>query len=101
MKRLILTAATLFALTATAHAVGDVIVQQIPAPQSAEPGSYFIENVPVKQNPYDGSRINQSPIRGAGRISVNHNEPAAGDPAGELTKALWLLKDNNYQCSKR
>jgi len=98
MKSLITAAAVLFASAAYA---GDTYIQVAPQPvqKSAEPGSFFIENVPVKQSPMDYGNINQSPIRGKGQIKVAHNEPIPGDPAADLHKARWLLQDAGYQCS--
>ena len=100
MKSLI-TAAVVVLFASAAYA-GDtyLLVVPQPAPKSADPGSYFIENVPVRQNPVDHGRINESPIRGKGRISVVHNEPAPGDPDAEITKAMWLLRDNGWQVYK-
>lgn len=82
-KKLIYAVATIGVLVGStaAQAFGDIINVQ-PNPESSQPGSYRIENVPVKQNPMDYSRINESPIRGTGRISVVHNEPA---PAAKKT----------------
>ena len=97
-----LIAASVLLGSSAAYAFGDVVVVQAPKAedQPAPYGSYLIKNEPVKQNPFDSSNLNQSPIRGKGRIKVVHNEPAPNDPAADITKALWLLQDNNYQCRK-
>ena len=93
MKKLLLTAATLFALTATAHAFGDIVIAP-PAAEKPDRG-----NGVDHPFPFDSGHLNESPIRGKGRIKVVHNEPAPDDTAAEITKARWLLQDNGYQCS--
>jgi hypothetical protein len=93
MKRLVLTAATLFALTATAHAFGDIVLA---APEKDKPNR---GNGVDYAFPFDAGRMNESPIRGAGRISVVHNEPPTESAESKITAARWLLQDNGYQCS--
>jgi hypothetical protein len=90
VKRLILIAAALFALTATAHAFGDIVIA---APEKDKP---YRGNGVDHAFPYDIGRLNESPIRGKGRISVNHNEPAnspktSGYTVDEINKASDFL----------
>jgi hypothetical protein len=95
VKRLILTAATLFALTATAHAFGDVVIAP-PAAQKPDRGN-GADDHPF---PFDAGSMNESPIRGRGQIYVNHNMPSPDDTDRKLTDALWLLQDNSWTCYK-
>ena len=79
------------------------------AEQSTTYSKTTISDQPIKENsawslgdkeaPYDFSTINQSPIRGAGRIMVVHNEPPVESAESKITAARWLLQDNGYQCS--
>ena len=64
------------------------------------PGDITYKNSDTIQNPMDYSRLNESPIRGKGRIKVVHNEPAPDDADAELTKAMQLLSDNGWQFYK-
>jgi len=98
MKSLI-TAAALVLFASAAYAQNIIINGATPREPAAEYGSEKIENVPVKQHPFDLGRLNESPIRGRGQIKVVHNEPIPGDPEADLHKARWLLQDAGYQCS--
>jgi hypothetical protein len=98
-KLLVTTVAFTVLFSGVAFATGDCIgcTYTVPEPSAAY-GTEKIVNVPVKQNPFDVGRLNESPIKGKGQISVVHNEPIPGDPDRKITDALWLLQDNSWTC---
>src|SRR4029077_18837628 len=98
MKPTFMIAAASFLLSVPAYA-GDTYIAVLPqaAPASAQPGSYFLKNAEVIQNPMDAGDINQSPIRGKGAFKVVHNEPAADATDTEVNKAIRVLKDNGWK----
>lgn len=94
MKKLLITTVIFTALfSSAAFAFGDVVIAP-PAKEKPDRGN-GADDHPF---PYDAGRLNESPIRGKGRISLVHNEPALGDPNHKITEALWLLQDNSWSC---
>jgi hypothetical protein len=96
VKKLLIATVAFIALTATAHAFGDIVLAP---PEKAKPdrGNGADPNYPF---PFDAGRMNESPIRGRGQIHVNHNMAAPDDTDRKLTEALWLLQDNSWTCYK-
>ena len=92
MRILIITAVTGVLCSSAAFADGATVTPW--------PGDITYKNSETIQNPMDYSDLNQSPIRGKGRIKVVHNEPAPDDANAEITKAMQLLSDNGWQFYK-
>ena len=75
----IIAASVLFSSTA-AFAFGDIVLIAPAAKEQPDRG-----NGTGHPFPYDNGRMNESPIRGAGRISVVHNEPPTESTESKIT----------------
>jgi hypothetical protein len=93
-KLLVTTVAACVLFSGAAFAFGDIVLAP-PAKEKPDRGN-GADDHPF---PFDAGRMNESPIRGAGRISVVHNEPPTESAESKITAARWLLQDNGYQCS--